>query len=81
MRTNDMGATGRRITVDRSACAGHGLCYGRAPELVDCDDQGDPIVLRSELDADQLIAAESIVRSCPEHALSVEALPPPERMP
>ncbi len=30
------------LKVDRSACAGHGLCYGAEPEIVDSDDQASP---------------------------------------
>ena len=64
----------RRLVVDRSACAGHGLCYGRAPEIVDCDDSGYPVLLHDALVSDEHIsAAEEVVEMCPERALSIEA--------
>lgn len=66
--------TGRRLVVDRSACAGHGLCYGKAPSILDCDDQGDPVIMVHDLDAEQLSAADIVVRACPEHALHVELI-------
>ena len=59
------------LTVDRGACAGHGLCYGAAPELVDCDDQGDPIVLVEPVPPAMVDRAEHVVRICPERALAL----------
>ncbi|MEV5651102.1 ferredoxin [Nocardia sp. NPDC052254] len=70
---NESPRTFQRLLVDRSACAGHGLCYSRAPELLDCDEQGDPVVVPDELAAEHLNAAEAVVQSCPEQALSVES--------
>ncbi|MGX6510996.1 ferredoxin [Rhodococcus sp. SJ-2] len=65
----------RRLVVDRSVCAGHGMCYSRAPEVVDCDDSGYPIVLHDALDGDDHIAAaEEAVAVCPERALTLETL-------
>lgn len=65
----------RRLVVDRSACAGHGLCYGRSPEIIDCDDAGYPVLLQEVLGTDEHIAAaEEAVAMCPERALSLESL-------
>ncbi|MGW0040891.1 ferredoxin [Rhodococcus sp. NPDC003348] len=67
--------TGLRLNVDRSACAGHGLCYGGYPEVLDCDDQGDPVILRDPLDtAAEIDAARAAVQVCPERALTVESV-------
>jgi ferredoxin len=64
----------RRLVVDRSACAGHGMCYSRSPEVVDCDDSGYPIILHERLDRNDLIAAaEEVVAVCPERALTLES--------
>ncbi|MFD5746324.1 ferredoxin [Streptomyces sp. NPDC127033] len=60
-----------RISVDRQACAGHGLCYGAAPEILDCDDQGDPVVIRSPLPEGMVGAARHVVDLCPERALTL----------
>ncbi|MWA07576.1 ferredoxin [Actinomadura sp. LD22] len=60
------------LTIDRSACAGHGLCYGTAPELMDCDDQGDPVVITGPLTATSLERARHLVDICPERALSLK---------
>lgn len=61
------------LTVDRQACAGHGLCYGTAPDLLDCDEMGDPIVPTGPVPAELLGQAEQIVQMCPERALAIEA--------
>ncbi|MFC0449591.1 ferredoxin [Rhodococcus jostii] len=62
----------RRLLVDRSVCAGHGMCYSRSPEVVDCDDAGYPMILRDALGFDEHIAAaEEAVAVCPERALTL----------
>ncbi|MCX4098452.1 ferredoxin [Nocardia sp. alder85J] len=60
-----------RLVVDRNACAGHGLCYATAPDLLGPDDQGDPVVLADPLPADRLDAGQTVVTVCPERALSL----------
>ena len=61
-----------RLVVDRSVCAGHGLCYSRSPEVVDCDDSGYPVILQDALALDEHIAAaEEAVAVCPERALTL----------
>lgn len=62
----------RHLIVDRDACAGHGLCYGAAPEILDCDDQGDPIVTTDPVPEDRLDQARRVVDICPERALALE---------
>jgi len=60
-----------RLVVDRALCAGHGMCYGMAPELIDCDDQGDPILPETPLSAEDLGPAQTAISACPEQALSL----------
>lgn len=59
------------LRVDRTACAGHGLCYGHAPDIVDSDDQGYPVVLVDTIPDGEVANAHAIVAMCPERALSV----------
>lgn len=61
------------LQVDRTACAGHGLCYGNAPELIDSDDQGDPVVLLDPIPPEQHDRLRRVVNMCPERALSTSA--------
>ncbi|MFC9761133.1 ferredoxin [Rhodococcus jostii] len=60
------------LRVDRSACAGHGLCYGAAPEIVDSDDQGYPVVVAESVPEERRDQLDALVEMCPERALSVE---------
>ncbi|MGW0039449.1 ferredoxin [Gordonia sp. NPDC003376] len=59
------------LTVDRTACAGHGLCYGVAPDLIDCEDQGDPVVPERDLTPDEERLALEAASLCPERALTL----------
>jgi len=68
-----MGASPVRLVVDRHACAGHGMCYGVAPVLVESDDLGDPVVLVDPVPEAHLDDAHTAVSVCPERALSLTA--------
>ena len=63
-----------RVSVDASACMGHGRCYDVAPELFEDDDEGysvvkgDGLVPPRETDAARLAA-----RLCPERAVTLTA--------
>lgn len=59
------------LTVDRTVCAGHGMCYATAPSLIDCDEQGDPILPERALSDDEQTLARSAVAACPERALTL----------
>jgi ferredoxin len=63
---------GEQLTVDRHACAGHGLCYGASPDLVGCDDQGDPVLVADPVPAGLRDEARRLVEICPERALSLD---------
>ncbi len=62
-----------KITVDGSACMGHGRCYQLAPGLLGCDDEGyvtirDQVI---EVPGDQEEGAEEAAGSCPEEAITL----------
>ncbi len=61
-----------RLTIDRAACAGHGLCYGAAPEILDCDEQGDPVLVLDPIPDEHLDRARHVVNICPERALALQ---------
>ncbi|MBY4575776.1 ferredoxin [Gordonia paraffinivorans] len=67
-----MSSTQPTLTVDRVACAGHGLCYGVAPDLIDADDQGDPVVPERPLAAGEIALANEAIAMCPERALALQ---------
>jgi ferredoxin len=59
------------LVIDRTACAGHGLCYTSAPQLLDADEQGNPVLLVDPLGEDALATARRLTSVCPERALSI----------
>jgi ferredoxin len=71
----------RRLIVDRTACAGHGLCYAMAPVLIEPDDQGDPLILANPIPDARLGDADTAVAVCPERALSLTVAADSEHRP
>lgn len=63
--------TTRRLTVDRDRCVGHGLCFGTAPDLFDCDDEGFPVVLKDALPDRSTAEADYAVENCPTRAIAL----------
>lgn len=62
----------QKLVIDLDQCTGHGRCYSLAPQLVDADDEGSPVLVRETLDSDDdLAAAQKIVASCPEQAITL----------
>ena len=57
-------------------CDGRGLCHEAAPDLIDLDEWGYPLLpghgLRAELSRAQLKAAEDATHACPVLALHIE---------
>ncbi|WP_235737168.1 ferredoxin [Nocardioides alcanivorans] len=60
-----------RLTIDTDKCSGHGRCYSLAPDFFDCDDEGFPVILKSELDATDVAAVKDAVANCPERAIAL----------
>lgn len=59
-----------RIRVDRTVCAGAGLCQSMSPHLFRVADDGYAVVLRPELDdADDIAAAQDVIDCCPTEAV------------
>jgi ferredoxin len=60
-----------KILIDEDRCSGHGRCYTLVPALFDADLQGHGFVLADTLAPEQVEAARSAVRNCPEQAISI----------
>ncbi|MFN2540347.1 MAG: ferredoxin, partial [Mycobacteriales bacterium] len=56
------------LVIDSDRCSGHGRCYTLAPELVQPDDEGFPVLVEGAVADGE--AAQLVVRSCPEQAIS-----------
>ena len=55
-----------RVTVDRIACTGHGVCAALLPRQVTLDEWGYPIIAATD---DPAADVETAVRLCPARAL------------
>ncbi|CAN5201060.1 ferredoxin [soil metagenome] len=58
-----------KIQVDRSKCVGLGLCEAAAPNYFEVEDDGRLLVLRENVEIDDLAEVEEAVQSCPTSAL------------
>jgi ferredoxin len=58
----------RRLRLDRTACAGHGLCADLLPERISLDEWGFPIV-SGDVPPGLAAHARRAVRACPVLAL------------
>jgi ferredoxin len=61
----------RRLTVDRIACSGHGLCAELFPEGIELDDWGYPIVREPADDPAHTEHLKRAVAACPALALRI----------
>ncbi|MCI3278161.1 ferredoxin [Streptomyces cylindrosporus] len=62
----------RTLRVDRIACTGRGLCAELLPELVDLDEWGYPVLLRTTVPARLRGHARRAVAACPVLALRTD---------
>jgi ferredoxin len=67
-KTRNQGS-GMRVDVDRQKCTGLGMCEAEAPHLFEVAPDGSLMVLKSEVDATDLEAAEAAIAACPTEAL------------
>jgi ferredoxin len=62
----------QELTVDPTACAGHGLCAELLPELVTVDEWGYPVIDGQPVPARLDRAARRAVTACPALALRLQ---------
>lgn len=63
-----------RLRIDPVACDGIGLCALLAPDVIDLDRWGFPVVERRDLTPGEVPAARGAVRACPRRALWLESV-------
>lgn len=61
----------KKIVVDFAKCSGIGICESIAPEFYEVNDDGDLVLMRADVDAENLQAIEKTVLECPAGALSI----------
>lgn len=47
------------------------MCYATRPEIIDCDDDGYPVIPDPNIDASTIDPAKDAVAVCPERALEL----------
>jgi ferredoxin len=62
------------LDIDHELCAGHGRCYGLAPDLFGYDDRGYGVALPETRGAGMRGELERIVATCPEQAISIRTV-------
>jgi len=70
------GATSR-LRIDPVACDGVGVCAHLAPDLIELDRWGYPVIRAGDLSRRELAAARRAVQGCPRKALLIERVDAP----
>lgn len=58
-----------RLILDPTICRGHGICAEAAPDLIELDEWGYPILTRAEVDPAERSQARRAADLCPALAL------------
>ena len=74
-RTSAIAAT--RLRIDAVACDGVGVCAHLAPDLIELDRWGYPVIPADDLSRRELAAAQRAVQGCPRKALWIERVDAP----
>ncbi|MDQ2587956.1 ferredoxin [Saccharothrix yanglingensis] len=61
-----------RIVLDRARCTGIGICESFAPTVFEVDDNGELVVLSTEVPEGALDEVTAAVEGCPALALGLE---------
>ncbi|MEU9117524.1 ferredoxin [Streptomyces sp. NPDC048483] len=64
-----------RVSADRTACGGAGMCALNAPDMFDQDDDGLVTVLQSAPEGDDEHAAREAGHLCPSGAIQISEGP------
>ena len=60
-----------KLIVDHAKCTGLGMCESTSPDYFEVDDDGNLVLLREQVEPDDLDAITRAVVSCPTGALSI----------
>jgi ferredoxin len=61
-----------KVAVDFNKCTGLGICESMAPDLFEVNDDGQLVLLKEDVTADELQSVEEAVAGCPTEALRIE---------
>lgn len=62
-----------RIAIDPAACDGLGMCAHLAPEVIETDPWGYPVLSDLEIEGSAADQAQRAIRGCPRRALYATA--------
>ncbi len=74
-RTSAVAAS--RLRIDPVACDGVGVCAHLAPDLIELDRWGYPVIPAGDLSRRELAAAQRAVQGCPHKAMWIERVDAP----
>ncbi len=60
-----------KVTVDFCKCTGLGICESLAAEFFEVNDSGDLMLLKEDIDPDEVQEVEEAVAGCPTEALRI----------
>jgi ferredoxin len=60
-----------KVSIEFEKCQGHGRCFDVAPDLFDDDGGYGSVKGDGDVNPDQVEAARSAVRQCPERAVAL----------
>lgn len=61
-----------KVCVDFDKCTGLGICESLASDFFEVNDDGELVVLKTDVSDSDLQAIEEAVEGCPTEAISVE---------
>ncbi len=63
-----------KVTVDRDACIGDGVCESLCPDVFKLDDEGLSEVLKPEIDDSLYDCVKEAVEACPAECITMEKI-------
>jgi ferredoxin len=61
-----------KVIVDFAKCTGLGICESMAPEFFEVNEDGDLVLVKADINDDELESVEEAVAGCPTEALRIE---------
>lgn len=62
-----------RLSIDPAACDGLGMCAHQAPDVIELDPWGYPVISGEQLEGAHVDQAQRAIRACPRKALYASA--------
>ena len=63
-----------KVTVDRDACIGDGICASLCADVFEMDDEGKSVVIKEIIEDDLKDCVQEAVDSCPVSCITMEQI-------